>query len=89
MFETLMTLVNTCKDDVDFFIDHNNMLHLCINDFDGSNDFSIIREYDNPEAVNILENWLEDNCISQTGHIRTLYFFDGFCVKLSYSSFNV
>ena len=89
MLNTLMTLINACEDDVDFFIDHNNMLHLYINDFDGSDDFSIIREYDNPEAVNTLEHWLEDNCISQTGNFYTLYFFDGFCVKLRYSSFNV
>lgn len=89
MLNTLMTLINACEDDVDFFIDHSNTLHLTINDFDGSSDWKIIREYDNPKAVNVLENWLEDNCIFQTGDFRTLYFFDGFCVELGYSSFNI
>lgn len=90
MFDTLMTLINACENDVDFFkIDRK--IHLTINDLEGFNDDwnEVMRDYDNPNAVDALLNWLDTNCAFKVDEFYTIYSFDGFAVKLGYTSFDI
>lgn len=34
MFDTMMTMIDACRNDVDFFVE-NDIIHLTINDFEG------------------------------------------------------
>lgn len=90
MFDTLMNLINACEYDVDFW-EENGMVHLTIEDFEGFDDDydEIMRDYCNPEGVDALLNWLDANCDFKVEEFYTIYSFDGFFVKLGYSSFEI
>ncbi len=90
MFETLMTLIDACGNDADCYEIHG-IVYLTLHDFDGFNDDwdEIMRDYDNPNAVNALLDWLDTHCVSQNGNLYTDYFFDGFAVQLGYTSFDI
>lgn len=90
MFDTIITLINACGCDIDFYT-VNNTIYITIDDFSGFDDDwnEIMRDYDNPDAVNALLNWLDNNCISQTGDLYTFYSFNDFKVELGYTSFDI
>ena len=90
MLKTLMNLVDACKNDVDFF-DNDDMIYLTLQDFEGFDDEwnEIMRNYDNPDAVDALLDWLDANCISKVEPFYTTYHFDGFNVLLGYASFDI
>lgn len=90
MFDTIITLINACRGDIDFYT-VNNTIYITIDDFEGFDDDwnEIMRDYDNPDAVNALLNWLDNNCISQTGDLYTFYSFNDFKVELGYTSFDI
>lgn len=90
MLDTVMTMINACGDDVYFYTGHNT-IYLTVNDFEGfSKDWRVImRNYNHPDAVNALLDWLNKNCISRTNNFYTIYSFDGFAVKVGYASFNI
>ena len=90
MFDTLMTLIDACENDVDFFKE-DRMIHLTINDFEGfvGNWNEVMRDYDNPDAVNALLDWLNANCAFKVNELYTTYSFDGFAVHLGYASFGI
>lgn len=90
MFNTLMTMINACKDDVDFEIERNT-IYLTVNDFSGfDKDWNeIMRDYDHPEEVSALLNWLDNNCTSQTDNLYVVYSFNEFIVHLGFASFDI
>lgn len=90
MFDTLMALIDACKNDVDFF-EEDRMINLTIIDFEGfdNNWNEVMRDYDNPDAVAALLDWLNANCVSKVDEFYTTYFFDGFAVHLGYASFDI
>ena len=90
MFDTLMTLIDACKNDVDFF-EEDRMIDLTIIDFEGFDDNwnEVMRDYDNPNAVDALLDWLNANCVSKVDEFYVIYSFDGFAVQLGYASFDI
>ena len=90
MFNTVMTMIKACKNDVDFEIEQNT-IYLTINDFDGfDKDWNeIMRDYDHPEEVNALLDWLSNNCIAKTENLYVDYSFNGFTVQLGFASFDI
>lgn len=90
MFDTIITLINACGHDI-YFYTTDNTIYITIDDFDGFDDDwnEIMRDYENPDAVNALLNWLDNNCISQTGDLYTFYSFNDFKVELGYTSFDI
>lgn len=90
MFNTVMTMIDACKNDVDFKIKQNT-IYLTVDDFDGfdENWNEIMRDYDHPEEVEALLDWLDDNCISETDDLYVDYSFNGFTVRLGFTSFDI
>ena len=90
MFDTLMALIDACENDVGFFKE-DRMIHLTINDFEGfdGNWNEVMRDYDNPNAVDALLDWLNANCVSKVNELYITYSFDGFAVRLGYASFDI
>lgn len=90
MFDTLMALINACENDVDFF-EKDKIIHLTIDDFEGFDDNwnEVMRDYNNPNAVNALLDWLDINCAFKVDKFYTIYSFDGFAVELGYTSFDI
>lgn len=90
MFETLMALVDACENDVDYF-EEGGMVHLTIDDFEGFDDNwnEVMRDYDNPDAVDALLDWLNENCAFKVDEFYAIYSFDDFAVQLGYTSFDI
>ena len=90
MFNTVMTMINACKDDVDFEIEQNT-IYLTVDDFYGFDEDwnEIMRDYDHPEEMSTLLNWLYNNCISKTDDLYVVYSFNGFTVHLGFTSFDI
>ena len=90
MFNTVLTMINACKDDVYFEIEQNT-IYLTVDDFCGfDKDWNeIMRDYSHPEEVNTLLEWLGNNCISKTDDLYVVYSFNGFTVKLGFTSFDI
>ena len=90
MFDTVMTMIDACKNDVDFEIERNT-IYLTVNDFVGfdRNWNEIMRDYDHPKEVEALLDWLDNNCISETHNLYVDYSFNGFTVHLGFTSFDI
>ena len=90
MFDTLMVLIDACENDVDFF-EEDGMIDLTINDFEGFDDNwnEVMRDYDNPNAVDALLDWLNANCVSKVDEFYAVYSFGDFAVQLGYASFDI
>jgi hypothetical protein len=91
MLNTLMTMIDACENDVGFEIEQST-IQLIVDDFFGfDEDWNIlIRDYDHPEEVSALLEWLGDNCISQTDDFYDpVYSFNGFTVRLGFISLNI
>ena len=90
MFDTVMAMIDACKNDVYFEIGQNT-IYLTVDDFSGfDRDWNeIMRDYDHPEEVNILLDWLNKNCISKTKNLYVVYSFNGFAVNLGFTSFDI
>lgn len=90
MFEELMMMVEACEADVDYDVDGSDV-SLTFDDFEGFDDdwSEVMRDYVNPAAVEALEDWLDDNCLSCEGDLYIVYHFDGFDVEVGYTSFDI
>jgi hypothetical protein len=90
MFNTLMTMINVCEDDVYFGIEQNT-IYLTVDDsFDFDEEGNeIMRDYDHPKEVSALLDWLDNNCISRTDNLYVIYSFNGFTVHLGFASFDI
>jgi hypothetical protein len=90
MKELLEMLVNACGVDVDM-TEIDNTCHIDFNDFEGfdENWDEIMRDYENPQAVSNLINWLNDNCLYCDEEYYTTYDFGDFIVKVGYTSYDI
>lgn len=91
MLEKFMELVNACGNDVS--LDHwsDGSYELTLEDFEGFDEDwnEIMREYDHPNAIDALLDWLEANYIDKTERLYTRYTFLDFQVTLEYASFDI
>lgn len=84
-----------CKNDVSlsyFFLSSNTLeCDLTFNDFAYFDDNwnEVYRDYDNPQAVEELKDWLKENCIRCDDNLYTRYHFNDFIVILGYASYDV
>lgn len=90
MFETLMTLINACADDV-LFDGNNGRYDLTFDDFEGFDDNwrEIDRDYIHPVEVEALVNWLTENASSINDDYYCTYYFNGFEVTVGYTSMDI
>lgn len=91
MFDELMALIEACGDDVSFAKVGESDYDLTFNDFAGFDKHwnELEREYDNEDAVDVLEDWLDEHCTSKVGDFYVDYIFPGFVVQVGYSSYDI
>lgn len=92
MLSELMVLVNACGADAAInSYDQGKSYHITIDDYDGFDDDyeALEREYDNPQAVEALLEWLSAHCNKTIENLYTDYYFDNFMVEVGYTSFDI
>lgn len=91
MFDEFMEMIKACGEDVLFAQVGENNYDLTYNDFDGFDEHwnEIEREYDNEDAVDALEDWMNEHCTSKVGDFYVDYIFPGFTVQVGYSSYDI
>lgn len=89
--EMMIATIENLGDDATLFEMRDGSLHVTIEDFGGFDDnwCETEREFDDENAVDEFIEMLEDECESQEGDLYTVYYFDGFEVKLGYASFDI
>lgn len=82
-----------CKKDVSlsYFSLNTVELDLTFNDFAYFDDDwnEVYRNYDNPQAVEELKDWLKENCIQCDNNSYTHYYFNDFIVITGYASYDI
>ena len=70
---------------------NGNNIDLIIDDFEGFDDnwCEIDREYDDPEAVEEVLEWLEENADFVDGDFYRYYHFGEIVVEVGYTSFDI
>lgn len=91
MKKYLEKLVEMCGEDVNMRMDCIGTIHLDFVDFAGFDDDwnEIMRDYDNPQAVANLINWLNDNCLSCDEDFYATYDLGDFSVIVGYTSYDI
>lgn len=93
-YEQMVEVLDSLGADVSYWeeVDEGERcLDVTVQDFDGfDEDWSeVMREYDDPEAVERFLDMLESECVSQEGDFYVWYHFDGFTVQLGFGSFDI
>lgn len=82
-----------CKNDVSlsYYSLNTAKLDLTFNDFAYFDDNwnEVYRDYDNPQAVAELKDWLKENCIQYDDNLYTHYYFNNFIVTTGYASYDI
>jgi hypothetical protein len=88
--EMMIAAIDALADDA-LLWDDGHCLHVTLEDFEGfdSNWDEIMREYDDPDAVEAFLEMLDDECVSSEGDFYVTYHFDGFDVRVDYSSYDI
>lgn len=88
--EMMVELIEALGDDVEWILS-GDTFHVDLQDFEGFDDDweEIFRDYDDEEAVEAFIKMLETECASQEGDFYVDYHFNGFSVRLGYSSFDI
>ncbi len=93
MKNTIIKMLEELGADVVYtdFTDVANYISVDIDDFEGfdENWREVERELNNPQKVDDFIDFLENNCFSKEGDFYTTYHFDGFNVKLGYTSYDI
>lgn len=94
MKNTIFEMLEDLGNDVIYFdltdtVDH--YISIDFNDFDGFDDDwgEVDRDYDNPEKVDGMLEFLEKHCSSKEDGYYTIYHFDGFDVQVGYTSYDI
>lgn len=89
-YEKILEMANALGEDAIVF-DFNNEINVDFNDFDGfdENWEEIMRDYDNPNAVEAFEEMLRSEALSIDDDYYTTYHFNGFTVKVGYTSYDI
>lgn len=84
MKETLMTMVEELGNDAEMEVS-GDLISIWLIDFDGWDDDwqEVLRVFERPDKVEALKKWLAANAASANA---STYYFDGFTVRLQYSS---
>lgn len=84
MKETIMAMVEELGNDAEMEV-FGNIISIWLIDFDGwDEDWNeVLRVFERPDRVEALKKWLAANAASTN---TSTYYFDGFMVKLMYSS---
>ena len=93
MLNQFLEKVNNCKNDVDlsYFSMDDKEYSLTFNDFYGFDEEwnELYRDYDNPQAVEELQDWLNENCLERKDKLYSHYYFNDFIVKTGYASYDI
>ena len=93
MLNQFLEKVSNCKNDVD--LSYSSMddkeYSLTFSDFYGfdENWDEVYRDYDNPQAVEELEEWLNENCLKREDKLYSRYYFNDFIVTTGYTSYDI
>ena len=93
--EQMEAALEALGDDVSYDVDEDEdgQVWVCVTmqDFEGfDEDWSeVMRDYDDPAAVERFLDMLESECVSQEGDFYVEYHFDGFIVEVGYASFDI
>lgn len=84
MRETVMSMVEELGNDAEMEV-FGNTISIWLIDFDGWDDDwkEVMRVFERPDKIEALKKWLAANATSTN---KNAYYFDGFTVKLMYSS---
>ena len=84
MRETVMSMVEELGNDAEMEV-FGNTISIWLIDFDGWDDDwkEVLRVFESPDKIEALKKWLAANATSTN---KNAYYFDGFTVKLMYSS---
>ena len=91
-YEMMMTMVEELGEDATYYFDEEDMeLDVTLRDFDGFDEdyCEVMRDFDHPELVDAFLDTLSAECVSAEGDFYREYHFDGFTVRLGYSSFDI
>lgn len=93
MLNQFLEKVNNCKNDVDlsYFPMDSREYSLTFNNFYGfdENWDEVYRDYYNPQAVEDLEDWLNENCLKREDKLYSRYYFNDFIVTTGYASYDI
>ena len=89
-YEMMVEVLEGLGADVSYEVEEEGF-DVVIEDFDGfDEDYSeIMREFDDPAAVERFEDMLEEECLSYEDDFYVVYHFEGFDLRLGYSSFDI
>ena len=79
--DTLIKMLKTLGDDVDFSVSPNGSVTITINDFN--------RELNNEQGIADLYRWLHLNCVDYNRNIYTIFRFEFSFITFGYASFNI
>ena len=91
MFNEFIQMVDACGDDATLERRSDGTYALTIEDFEGFDErwAEIEREYDNPDAVDALLDWLEAHCTGRDDNLYIHYVFSDFQLTFGYASFDI
>ena len=93
MLNQFLEKVSNCKNDVDlsYFSMDDKEYSLTFNNFYGfdENWDEVYRDYYNPQAVEDLEDWLNENCLKREDKLYSRYYFNDFIVTTGYASYDI
>lgn len=88
--EKIIDMIKDLKNDATYF-EYKGIIHVDLNDFEGfdENWDEQFREYDNVDGIKNFLNILEKEALEIDEDYYTTYKFDGFSVKLGYTSYDI
>lgn len=89
-YEQVLEMAEALGNDA-IVLDFKNQISVDFNDFEGfdENWDEIMRDYDDANAVDAFEEMLENEAIKIDNGFYTTYHFDGFIVKVGYTSYDI
>lgn len=88
--EMVIALIESLGEDASYWTDSEGKIHMTIEDFEGfdSHWSEIMRDYDE-DAVEAALAQLAASAIKWCEDFYSCYYFDGFCVEVGYSSYDI
>ncbi len=88
--EQILEMANALGNDA-IVLNLTDHISVDFNDFEGFDDEweEIMRDYDDEEAVEAFEEMLRKEALSVEDGFYTVYHFDGFDVKVGYTSYDI
>ena len=89
-YEQVLAMAEALGDDAIVF-DFEGQISVDFNDFEGFDDdwSEIMRDYDDADAIEAFEEMLRAEALEVDDDFYTTYHFDGFIVKVGYTSYDI